>query len=105
MFLKVLCFIMALKLASCNPVVVDSAKSIYDRESLVTSQNFGDDDVSDGTPVDDVKEDFSAQKTKDDKIVKDFWAKHPVDLHDEKFVASENFKKDYKNAFGSEFNI
>ena len=92
--LKVLCFILALKLDSCKPVVVESVKSIHDRESLVTSQNFGDDDKTDDTPVDDVKEDFSAKKTKDDKIVKHFWAKHPVDLHDEKFVASENFKKD-----------
>ena len=37
--------------------------------------------------------------------VKEFLARHPVDLQDKKFVASENFKKEYKNAFGSEFNI
>lgn len=52
---------------------------------------------------DDVKEDFSAQKSKNDKKVKEFWARHPVDLLDEKFIATENFKKDYKNAFGTEY--
>ena len=105
MFLKVICFILALKLTSCKPIVEESATSTYDVKSSVTSQSFGDDDKSSVVPVDDVrvddvKEDFSAQKTKDDKKVEDFWSEHPVNLHDEKFVATEKFKKDYKNTFG-----
>jgi len=102
-------FILALKLTSCKPVVEEPAISTYDVKYSVTSQSFGDDDKSSVVPVDDVKvndvkEDFSAQKTKDDNKVEDFWSEHPVNLHDEKFVATEKFKKDYKNTFGYEFN-
>ena len=51
LFLKVMYFTLALKLASCKPVVVELAESIYDYEKYskkILTPKLGNDDKSDG---------------------------------------------------------
>merc|ERR1719376_207488 len=96
MFLKILCFTLMLKLASCQPVVVDSATMTYDDEEFSGNSLTSDDEDQSGDfsvhDVTDNEKTLSVQKSKDDKKVVEFWARHPVDMHDVGFVATDYFK-------------